>query len=182
MDTEQNLVTAETLLQPFTVGAASRAPGRLDAVIGRDDLTAAVRVLVAARWGYLAAITGLDHPWPKTPMVAPKPGDDAPPAGPTEDRLEALYHFVNGAAVATLRVSVPYHDARLPTICPIIPSATLYERELQEMFGILVEGTPDPARLLLPDDWPDGVYPLRKAFRGFGAQADRAGTNQGGGR
>jgi Ni,Fe-hydrogenase III component G len=64
---------------------------------------------------------------------------------------------------------VPYHDPRLPSICPLIPSATLYERELIEMFGFVIEDTPDPARLLLPDDWPDGVYPLRKAFEGLGA-------------
>ncbi len=173
MDAQQNLVTAETLLQPYTVGAAAHAPGRVDAVIHREHLTAAVNALVGARWGYLAAITGLDHPWPKTTKVAPKPGEAAPPApaGPVEDRLEALYHFVNGAAVATLRVSVPYHDTRLPTICPLIPSATLYERELQEMFGFVIEGTPDPGRLLLPDDWPDGVFPLRKAFDGSAPHA-----------
>lgn len=169
MDVQQNLLKAEHLLQPFTVGAASHAPGRVDAVVQREDLLAAVKALVEARWGYLSAITGLDHPWPKPAKPAPAAGDAAAAAataGPVEDRLEALYQFVSGAAVATLRVSVPYHDTRLPTICPVIPSATLYERELQEMFGFVIEGTPDPGRLLLPDDWPDGVYPLRKAFRG----------------
>jgi NADH-quinone oxidoreductase subunit D len=30
------------------------------------------------------------------------------------------------------------------------------------MFGVDVVGTPNPDRLFLPDDWPDGVYPLRK--------------------
>ena len=54
----------------------------------------------------------------------------------------------------------------VPTICDIIPSATLYERELMELFGVTVEGTPDPARLVLPDEWPEGVYPLRKSFTG----------------
>jgi Ni,Fe-hydrogenase III component G len=50
-----------------------------------------------------------------------------------------------------------------------VPTATLYERELQEMFGFVVAGTPDSGRLLLPDDWPDCVYPLRKSFKGLGA-------------
>jgi Ni,Fe-hydrogenase III component G len=45
--------------------------------------------------------------------------------------------------------------------------ATLYERELIEMFGITIEGTPNTDKLLLPDDWPAGVYPLRKEFTGF---------------
>jgi NADH:ubiquinone oxidoreductase subunit C len=171
MDAQQALVTAETLLQKYTVGAALHAPGRVDAVVRPEDLVAAVKALVDAQWGYLSAITGLDHPWPKAAKAPAGPAPDAAPAGPVEDRLEALYQFVNGAVVATLRVSVPYHDTRLPSICPLIPSATLYERELQEMFGFVVEGTPDTGRLLLPDDWPNGVYPLRKAFDGLAPQA-----------
>ena len=87
------------------------------------------------------------------------------------DKLEALYHFTEGPVVATLRVTVPYADPRVPTICPLVPTATLYEREMQEMFGFVVEGTPVPDRLVLPDDWPDGVYPLRKAFAGLVTKA-----------
>ncbi len=165
MIAEKSIVEAEALLTPYVVGAFLRTDVGLEAVIRREDLPAAVTALVHARWGYLAAITGLDHPWP----MAPKPGTQSAnaPAGPTEDRLEALYQFVNGAVIATLRVRVGYHDPTLPTICPVIPSATLYERELGEMFGFIVEGTPDAGRLLLPDDWPDNVYPLRKAFKGL---------------
>jgi NADH:ubiquinone oxidoreductase subunit C len=168
MSAEKLITDAETLLKPYVVGAFSRTPVGVEAVVRREDLPAAVKVLIDARWGYLSAITGLDHPWPTAVKPAPKPAEaPAEPAGPTEDRLEALYQFVSGAVIATLRVSVAYHDATLPTVCPIIPSATLYERELQEMFGIVVQGTPEPRRLLLPDDWPDHVYPLRKSFKGL---------------
>jgi len=168
MSAEKRIIDAETLLKPYAVGACSRTPVGVEAVIKREDLPAAVKALVDGRWGYLSAITGLDHPWPKAAKPAQKPGE-APvePTGPTEDRLEALYQFVSGPVVATLRVSVAYHDATVPTICSVIPSATLYERELQEMFGIVVEGTPETRRLLLPDDWPEHVYPLRKAFKGL---------------
>lgn len=168
MSAEKLIIDAEALLKPYAVGAFSRTSIGVEAVVKREDLPAAVKALIDARWGYLSAITGLDHPWPKTAKPAPKPAEAPPePAGPTEDRLEALYQFVGGAVIATLRVSVAYHDATLPTICPIIPSATLYERELQEMFGITVQGTPETRRLLLPDDWPEHVYPLRKAFKGL---------------
>jgi NADH:ubiquinone oxidoreductase subunit C len=168
MQLEAIVQAADALLQPFAVGAVTHAPNRVEAVVKRDDLCACTKAIIDSRWGYLSAITGLDHPWPK----AAKPA--APPAAPAapevmEDRLEALYHFVNGPVVATLRVSVPYHDARVPSVCGVIPSATLYERELMEMFGIVVEGTPDTTKLLLPDDWPDGVYPLRKSFKGLTA-------------
>ncbi|HEY3380834.1 MAG TPA: NADH-quinone oxidoreductase subunit C [Vicinamibacterales bacterium] len=165
MDTAQTLTTAQTLLQPVTVGAPKIEGHRLDIPVKREDLLRAVKILVDAHWGYLSAITGLDLPWPK-PKPGIKPAEPAPEAGPLEDELEALYHFASGAAVATIRVRVPYHDTRIPSICPIIPSATLYERELQEMLGFIVEGTPVPDKLLLPDDWPAGLYPLRKSFTG----------------
>jgi NADH:ubiquinone oxidoreductase subunit C len=167
MDVTETVNAAARLLQPFQVGAGSRIQNRLDVVVKPEDLPAATRALCDARWGYLSAITGLDLPWPKTPV---KPGAATAPAeasGPLEDRLEALYQFVSGPVVVTLRVSVPYHDPRIPSICPAIPSATLYERELQDMFGFVIDGTPDRGRLLLSDDWPDGVFPLRKAFTGL---------------
>ena len=162
MKLEELLNSAETLVAPWTVGLTRFEGRRLDIVLKREDLVAAVAALMVGPWGYLAAITGLDLPWPKMPPKA-----DAPPAPPLEDQLEVLYHFVEGAAVVTLRVRVPYSDARVPSICGPVPTATLYERELQEMFGITVEGTPVTDKLLLPDDWPDGVYPLRKSFKGL---------------
>lgn len=162
MTLEELLDTAEKILHPWTVGLTRFEGRRLDIVVKREGLRPAVQALVDARFGYLSAITGLDLPWPKTP-----PKGEVPPAPPLEDQLEVLYHIVEGAAVVTLRVRVPYSDARVPSICGPIPTATLYERELQEMFGIVVEGTPVTDKLLLPDDWPDGVYPLRKSFTGL---------------
>ena len=46
----------------------------------------------------------------------------------------------------------------------MIPGAILYEREIQDMFGIVVEDIPDPRRLLLPDDWPEGQYPAAQGL------------------
>jgi Ni,Fe-hydrogenase III component G len=157
MNTEQALQTAETLLQPVASGFARPAAERLDATVGAEHLPAAVEALTRARFGYLSAITGLD--WPPAP---PKAGEPATSVG----RVEALYHFCEGAAVVSLRVSVPYDAARIPSICSLIPAATLFERELSEMLGITIEGTPVPDHLLLPESWPDGVYPLRKSFTG----------------
>jgi Ni,Fe-hydrogenase III component G len=161
MNTDTALQKAESLLQPIANEFARPAPNRLDAALLPAQLPAAVAALTDARWGYLSAITGLD-----LPAGAPKAGE---PAG--ESSVEALYHFCEGDAVATLRVTVPYGAATIPSICHLIPSATLYERELGEMFGVTVAGTPDPNHLLLPDDWPAGVYPLRKSFTGKIADA-----------
>ena len=78
--------------------------------------------------------------------------------------IEVLYHFCEGAAVVTLRVKVPYETTRVPDICGLVPYATLYQRELAEMLGVTIEGAPVTEHLLLPDSWPAGVFPLRKAF------------------
>ena len=124
---------------------------RLDVYLPADKLLDEIRTLAKAGWRYLSAITGMDTP----------PAED----GSAEGRIEILYHFCEGPCVLTLRISVPYSHPVAPSVCSLIPYATLYERELIEMFGVELEGTPSTARLLLPDDWPDGVYPLRKAFK-----------------
>lgn len=79
--------------------------------------------------------------------------------------FELLYHFANDFTCLTVRTEIPRDNPVLPSICSIIPGAILYERELQDMFGIKVEGLPDPRPLLLPDDWPAGNYPLRKDWK-----------------
>jgi Ni,Fe-hydrogenase III large subunit len=45
-----------------------------------------------------------------------------------------------------------------------LPAAHWYEREVQDLLGLIPDGHPDPRRLILHDDWPAGVYPLRKDF------------------
>ena len=47
-----------------------------------------------------------------------------------------------------------------------IHSASLFEREIYEMFGIEPKGNPDLRRLNLHDEvWPQGNFPLRKDFK-----------------
>jgi Ni,Fe-hydrogenase III component G len=81
------------------------------------------------------------------------------------DTFEFLYHFASPVANINLRTEFPKSEPRIASICAVIPGAVLYERELQEMFGVKVEGIPDPRRLVLPDDWPEGQYPLRKDWK-----------------
>jgi NADH:ubiquinone oxidoreductase subunit C len=175
MPTQAALRIAEKILRPFMPTATRPEEHRLDVVVPRARLVEAASALTDAHWGYLAAITGLDLSAPRTApkvtaMASPAP---APGAGPGVERLEALYHFCEDAAVVTLRVEIPYADPTVPTLCDLIPSATLYERELSEMFGITVEGTPVADKLLLPVDWPDGVYPLRRDYKEWDPTAIR---------
>ncbi len=161
MDTEKALNQAASLLAPLGIATSRPAAERLDAAVRAEDLHAAAASLHFARWGYLSAITGLDLPAPRPKAGAPAPAETV------GDQIEVLYHFCEGAAVATLRVKVPYSQPQVPSLCDIIPSAALYERELEEMLGVVVEGTPLKDPLLLPDDWPANVYPLRKSFTGL---------------
>lgn len=151
MDTQTALTQAQELVQPWTISTAQPEAHRLDVKVSRENFKAAITAVKQAKWGYLAAITGLD--------VAA--------TDEVEGQVEGLYHFCEGAAVLTIRVAVPYSDPYLPTICDLIPAATLYEREFIEMFGVILEGTPSTDRLLLADDWPVGIYPLRKSFTGL---------------
>jgi len=155
--TIKNLETAANLLKPLGLPTTTPEDFRLDVTVTPDNLQKVVETLVTNRWGYLSAITGRDYP-------APAPAEGA---APEESHLEVLYHFCEGAAVTTLRVELPYSNAIIPTICNILPTATLYERELIEMFGVVIEDTPVTDHLLLTDDWPKGVYPLRKSFTGL---------------
>lgn len=158
MDCQTAMQAAEELLKPFTVELVKQEDCRLDVLLTSEQLHDVVQALHNARWGYLSAIVGVDHP-----VSGTSEGAEISAAGEEESRIEVLYVFCQGAAVVTLRVKVPYDHAELPTVCDVIPSATLYERELMEMFGVTLQGTPVKERLLLPDEWPEGVFPLRKA-------------------
>ena len=165
---ELALHTAEELTKPWGKNLTRPENNRLDVVIEASDLISAVQGLLEAHWGYLAAISGLDRP---APVAA-----EGEPQG--ENAIEALYTFCSGSCVLNLRVSVPYSMPNLPTVCGLIPSATLYERELMEMFGVLIDGTPDTSRLILADAWPKGVYPLRKSFTGTSPADAMEGASQ----
>jgi Ni,Fe-hydrogenase III component G len=138
--------TTKLLVGDWAERIETPAPNRMDVYMRHaDDLVAAVAGMRVKRLGYLAAITGLD------------PGNDS-------DQLEVLYHFCTGPFNITLRVQIPKDDCVVSSLCELIPSAEPFERELSEMFGVKVNGLRNPERLYLSDDWPDGVYPLRKDF------------------
>jgi Ni,Fe-hydrogenase III large subunit/Ni,Fe-hydrogenase III component G len=53
---------------------------------------------------------------------------------------------------------------RFPSISARHPVANWFEREVMDYFGLVPEGHPNPFPVAMHDDWPDGVWPLRKAF------------------
>jgi len=120
------------------------ASRRIYVKVNRENLLETVRFLKEQLgFTHLSTITGVDK----------------------GENFEILYHFANEFSVVTVRILTPRTDPKIPSICEVIPGAILYERELPDMFGIIVENIPDSRSLLLPDDWPQGVYPLRKDWK-----------------
>ncbi len=71
--------------------------------------------------------------------------------------LDAAHGFI------VLRVPVTPDQGRFTSLSNALPAANWQEREVQDLFGLKLEGHPNPRRCALHDDWPE-VYPLRKDF------------------
>ncbi len=66
----------------------------------------------------------------------------------------------------TVSTDIPGENPSFDSLSKDIYSASLFEREMREMFGIEPKGNPDLRRLNLHDEaWPQGNYPLRKDFK-----------------
>ena len=75
---------------------------------------------------------------------------------PREPRFEVIYLLANITDVPKrlrVKVRLPGTDARVPTLKPLWEAADWSERELWDMFGIVVDGHPDLRRILMPEDW-----------------------------
>jgi NADH:ubiquinone oxidoreductase subunit C len=107
---------------------------------------AAVLTTLRDRLGitYVAAISGVDE----------------------GDAFEILYHLAEPAlGNVNVRIKIPKGDPHVASVTPVLPGAIYYERELQDMFGLVVDGIPDPRPLITSDDWPAANYPLRKDWK-----------------
>jgi Ni,Fe-hydrogenase III component G len=82
------------------------------------------------------------------------------------DRFGLIYHLASDEGVMlNIRTSIPKEGSVLQTVTGYFPSADMYEREMADLLGITVKGLSEGNRYPLPDDWPAGIYPLRKDFK-----------------
>jgi NADH-quinone oxidoreductase subunit C len=86
-------------------------------------------------------------------------------------RFDVVYHLLSLEHLHRLRlkVAVPEDDAHIASIVDVWLGADWYERETYDMFGIVFDGHPNLARILMPDDWQG--HPLRKDFPVGGARS-----------
>jgi NADH:ubiquinone oxidoreductase subunit C len=123
---------------------ANPARRRIYLKVAPEDLVAVVtRLRDAFGVVFLSTISGVDQ-------------------GPA---FEIIYHFSTPETDFNVRTEIPRDRPHVDSISPVIPGAVLYERELQDMFGMTVDNIPDPRRLVLPDDWPADNFPLRKDWK-----------------
>jgi len=80
--------------------------------------------------------------------------------------IELLYHFCFDAegAVVTLKTKLPSAFPEIDSLGPQLSGALWIEREVHDLLGVTFRGHPDMRRLLLSDDWPEGVHPLRRKY------------------
>ena len=93
----------------------------------------------------------------------------------TGENFEFLYHVSEpGGVLMTLKFKTRREDpVVIKTVLPVYPGATFYERELEGLLGVKVEGLTPGRQYPLPDNWPVGQYPMRKDWKPGIAKADK---------
>lgn len=91
------------------------------------------------------------------------------------NQMEILYHFTldDIDLVISLRVTLPKTKLEIDSLTSVFTAAHWIEREIHELLGVNFIGHPKLKRLLLPEDWPEGVYPLRKDYEEWDPNAVR---------
>jgi len=76
--------------------------------------------------------------------------------------IELMYHIRTHGIIVTISTEVPKEDAKIKSITDLILGANFHEREVADLFGVTFEGHPNLKRLILAEDWPKNLFPLRK--------------------
>jgi Ni,Fe-hydrogenase III large subunit/Ni,Fe-hydrogenase III component G len=88
-------------------------------------------------------------------------GTDCRPAG-QGFRVDHIFSQDRRRTWIVLRSFTTADDPKVPSITPDVRAAAWAEREFRDLLGIEPEGHPDPRRLVLADDWPEKLHPLRR--------------------
>jgi NADH:ubiquinone oxidoreductase subunit C len=124
-------------------GSIASHPKSVDLIVSPDKVLEACKSVSSIPGLYhLSTITGLD----------------------LGEEIGILYQFWQGRRFVVVRTAVPKTNPKIQSVSGSLPSATLYEAEIQDLLGVSFEGNPYLGkRLLLPDNYPaEAPPPLRK--------------------
>ena len=80
-----------------------------------------------------------------------------------EKRFDVVYHLLSPRKNQRIRVKVETDETTpVPSVIDVFPGANWFERELYDMYGVLISGHPDMRRILT--DYGFDGHPLRKDF------------------
>jgi NADH-quinone oxidoreductase subunit C len=80
-----------------------------------------------------------------------------------EKRFDLVYHLLSPRKNTRIRVKVETDETTpVPSVIGVFPGANWFERELYDMYGVLISGHPDMRRILT--DYGFDGHPLRKDF------------------
>lgn len=91
------------------------------------------------------------------------------------EHMEILYHFTfeDINLLISFRVKLEKDKLEIDSLTSLFEGANWIEREIHELLGINFKGHPDLRKLLLPENWPKGVYPLRRDYKEWDKKAIR---------
>jgi Ni,Fe-hydrogenase III large subunit/Ni,Fe-hydrogenase III component G len=126
-----------------TLAALLERPGSLRATVpvADDDLAARAATLLAR--GYrLALVSAVDE----------------------GVELRVVYLFVAGPPDRRIELVTTTDRERptVPSLAHLSFSASRFEREIHDLFGVVPIGHPAPRRLVLHQHWPEGWHPMRR--------------------
>ncbi len=77
--------------------------------------------------------------------------------------IRIVYLFTSGPPDRRVELHVPLEieHMELPTLASVSFSASRFERELADLFGVTLLGHPQPRRLVLHQHWPANWHPMR---------------------
>lgn len=76
--------------------------------------------------------------------------------------LHYAFSYAQQDQFLIVQTRVEEKDPKFPSLTHLLPQVNWHEREVQDLLGLVAAGHPDPRRLVLHEDWPAGLFPLRK--------------------
>ena len=148
MKTNNNIVWAIKEKFPNTITRVNELHEKLLLLeLGKEDLPKVLDYTHNSLGGQLLTMSGTDYV-----------------ASLNEFVIDYVLGWYEQGTILMLRAKVKKGDESFPAVTPLVPCADWYEREVKESLGLMPIGHPNPRKLLLSDDWPDDLFPMRRSF------------------